>query len=99
MKTKEVQENPVVKVGVSRQVVIPKKLYDSLGIAPGDFIEFQRSKRGEIIMKPKRLVDIDAEIEKRLALAEEDVKAGRLIGPFDTAEEAVDYLHSQLPKE
>jgi AbrB family looped-hinge helix DNA binding protein len=30
---------PTVKLGRSRQIVIPKKLYDVLGLAPGDYLE------------------------------------------------------------
>ena len=32
---------PAVKIGVSRQVVIPKKIHDKLGLAPGDYLEVE----------------------------------------------------------
>lgn len=45
-----------VKIGVSRQVVIPKRIHDQLGLAPGDFLEVKVDK-GTIILTPKTLVD------------------------------------------
>ncbi len=30
---------PAVKIGASRQVVIPKRIYDQLGLTPGDYLE------------------------------------------------------------
>ena len=71
-----------VKVGVSRQVAIPKKLHDQLGLSPGDYLEIE--VRGtQIILTPKEFVD------KRLAEAEEDIQNGRVHGPYSTAAEAV----------
>jgi AbrB family looped-hinge helix DNA binding protein len=47
---------PAVKIGASRQVVIPKRLYDELGLAPGDYLEVELS-RGKLTFTPKTLVD------------------------------------------
>jgi AbrB family looped-hinge helix DNA binding protein len=76
-----------VKIGASRQVAIPKKLHDELGLSPGDYLEVERHGDG-IIMTPKSLV------EKRLAEALDDVKGGRMGGPHDTVEELIRALHS-----
>ena len=75
-----------VKVGTSRQVVIPKKLYIELGLSPGDYLEVElREKR--LVLTPKMLVD------KRLAEALEDVRHGRVSRAFDSAEELIADLH------
>lgn len=71
-----------VKVGISRQVVIPKKLYDQLGLTPGDYLEVER-EGDRIILTPKTL------IEKRLAESFEDFRKGRIHGPFDSAQAAI----------
>jgi AbrB family looped-hinge helix DNA binding protein len=84
---------PTVKLGTSRQIVIPKKLYDELGLTPGDYIEVER-QGSKLVLTPKELVEKHPEIDRRLAEAEEDVKAGRLSGPFKTANEAVQALRS-----
>lgn len=76
-----------VKVGVSRQVVIPKKLYDELGLTPGDYLDVERDGE-KLILTPKTL------IEKRLAESFDDYKKGRVYGPFDSAEEAIKSLRS-----
>ena len=67
-----------VKVGVSRQVAIPKKLHDQLGLSPGDYLEIE-VRDNQLILTPKELVD------KRLAEAEEDIRKGRVHGPYSTA--------------
>ncbi len=75
-----------VKVGTSRQVAIPKKLHDELGLSPGDYLEVER-RGNQLILTPKSLV------EKRLAEALDDVKQGRVGGPYDSVEELISSLH------
>jgi AbrB family looped-hinge helix DNA binding protein len=85
---------PTVKLGRSRQIVIPKKLYDALGLAPGDYLEVELYKDNRLLVTPKELVDKHPEIDQRLAKAEEDMKAGRVSGPFTTAEELRRHLNA-----
>lgn len=47
---------PAVKIGASRQVVIPKRIYDQLGLAPGDYLEVEL-RDGRLTFTPKTLVD------------------------------------------
>jgi AbrB family looped-hinge helix DNA binding protein len=85
---------PTVKLGVSRQIVIPKKLYDELGLEAGDYLEVELYEGGKLLVTPKELVDRHPEVDKRLAEAEADVHAGRVHGPFKNAQEAVKALRS-----
>jgi AbrB family looped-hinge helix DNA binding protein len=77
MKTPSIQRRPLiaVKIGVSRQVVIPKKIHDHLGLAPGDYLEVAL-EGDRVVLTPKALV------EKRLAEGLEDIRVGRVRGPF-----------------
>jgi len=84
-----------VKVGVSRQVVIPKKIHDKLGLAPGDYLEVE-VERGKVVMTPR--TPVDKQLERRLAEGIEDFRAGRSHGPFDSAKEAVRYLHTEVKR-
>ena len=94
MKTQFKQEKkvamPIVKIGVSRQVVIPKKLYERLGLVPGDYLEVELED-DRLVLTPKMLV------EKRLAEGLKDVKQGRVVGPFKTARSAMKALKAQKP--
>lgn len=47
-----------VKLGASRQVMIPKKIYEQAGLTPGDFLEVEYQD-GKIIFTPKVLIDKD----------------------------------------
>lgn len=97
MKTQVKQKRvslPVVKLGASRQIVIPKKIYDALGLLAGSYFEVQIHKFHQLLITPKELVDRHPEIDQRLAEAEEDVKAGRVSGPFKTVAEFTRYLHA-----
>lgn len=76
----------VVKIGASRQVIIPKKIHDRLGLKPGDYLEVEL-KDDKVVLIPKALV------EKRLAQALEDVKRGRIHGPFSSVKEMLGSLH------
>jgi AbrB family looped-hinge helix DNA binding protein len=92
---------PISKLGQRRQVVIPKQIWDELGLETGDYVEVQRVK-GRVVITPKKLVDRDAAltpaqravIDARLAEAEEDLKAGRVSGPFTTVDELKRHLHT-----
>jgi AbrB family looped-hinge helix DNA binding protein len=93
---------PISKLGQRRQVVIPKDICDELGLQEGDFVEVT-STEGKVIIKPKKVVDADevltpaqrAVIDKRLAEAEEDVKARRVSGPFATVDQLKQHLDAQ----
>ena len=91
MKTRAAYKSTsTVKLGVSRQVVIPKKLHDRLGLKPGDYLEVEE-RQGKVVMTPKALVDrrVQAAFDESM----EDFKSGRYSGPFDTADEAIESLH------
>jgi AbrB family looped-hinge helix DNA binding protein len=45
-----------VKIGVSRQIVIPKKVYDRLRLTPGDYLEVEL-EGDKLILTPKELVE------------------------------------------
>ncbi len=78
---------PVARVGASRQVAIPKKLHDELGLATGDYIEFER-KGNQLVLTPKEF------IEKHLAEGLEDLRKGRVYGPFASVKDMLTSLHS-----
>jgi AbrB family looped-hinge helix DNA binding protein len=90
MKPQAYKPTATVKLGVSRQVVIPKKLHDRLGLKPGDYLEVEE-QQGKVVMTPKALVD--KRVQAAFAESMEDFKSGRYSGPFDTAEEATASLH------
>lgn len=84
---------PIVKIGVSRQVVIPKKIHDELGLAPGDYLGVER-RDNKVVMTPK--ISVDRMLARRLAEGLRDIRRGRGIGPFDNAEEAIRALHAAV---
>lgn len=94
---------PIGKIGQRRQVVIPKHIFDALQLRTGDFVEVRRVQ-GTVVIKPKKLVDADQEltprqrriIDRRLALAEQDVKMGRMSGPFGNVAELKRHLHAAV---
>ena len=85
--TRHASLKSVVKLGTSRQVIIPKKIHDRLGLAPGDYLEVEL-REDKVVLTPKALV------EKRLAEALEDVKRGRVHGPFRSAKEMISSLRA-----
>lgn len=76
----------VVKIGASRQVVIPKKIHQKLGLAAGDYLEVEE-KKGKVVFTPKTLVD--KRTAKEIAEGLEDIKKGRVHGPFTSAKDLV----------
>ena len=80
----------MVKLGVSRQVVIPKELRDRLGLKPGDYLEVEE-QQGNLVMTPMTL--IDGRVHEAFRESMKDFKSGKFSGPFDTAEQATASLH------
>ncbi len=70
-----------------RQVAIPKVLFEALNMGVGDYLEAE-IKKGQLVYTPKSLVDRD------IAEALEDIRAGRTMGPFNSADEAIKALKS-----
>jgi AbrB family looped-hinge helix DNA binding protein len=70
---------PISKLGRRRQVVIPKEICDELGLHEGDFVEVT-STEGQVIIKPKKLVDADdvltPEEEELVRTGEAQLKKG-----------------------
>ena len=79
---KDKKESYIAKIGTSRQVAIPKKIYDRLNLDAGDYVEIVAEK-GRLIFTPKVF------IEKRIAEGLKDIKEGRTIGPFSNVKDAV----------
>ena len=85
------------KITRNFQVSIPKAIRDQLHLEEGDLLEVAE-RDGQIVMIPKRLIDADQawfwtpEWQKGEREADEDIKAGRLSGPFKTIDELKKHL-------
>ena len=80
-----------VKVGPKFQLVIPKPLRTAVNLKIGDLLKVEL--RGDsILLTPMTCVERD------LAAAEADVKAGRVYGPFSSARAAVRSLRREAKK-
>lgn len=57
---------PLVKITRSRQVTIPKKLFEELGLRRGDYLEVDR-ENDQLVMRPKTMIDREkAKTKKRI---------------------------------
>src|SRR3989344_746846 len=84
---------PLVKVMQRRQVVIPKELFEELGLMEGDYLEAELSK-GKIVYTPKQIVNRDnwywsKDGQATISASLKAAANGKLIGPFETAEEVM----------
>jgi len=75
----------LVKVKEKYQVTLPAEVRRKIGLSVGDLLEVEITGE-KITLTPKSVVD------RELALAIEDYEKGQFIGPFDTAETAIDAL-------
>ena len=96
---------PIGKIGQRRQVVIPKDICEDLGLVAGDYVEVQQVKN-TVVIKPKKVVDANevltpaqkASIDARLAEGMEDIRQGRVHGPFTSVEALRASLHERTQK-
>jgi AbrB family looped-hinge helix DNA binding protein len=98
----------LVKIQRKGQVTLPMRLRSAVGVAEGDLVEAS-VQRGKIVLTPKmtihrsKLPTADREytlaqrriIDRELAKGLDDIKAGRVHGPF-TAGQATRFIKSEL---
>lgn len=68
----------IITIKNKYQIVIPAKVRKEAGLHVGDFLEAGFEK-GKITLTPKLLID------RAIVRGLEDVKTGKIYGPFDTA--------------
>ncbi len=82
----------MAKITRNFQVSIPKEVRERLHLAEGDLVEVQE-RDGEIVMVPKKLIDAgqawfwSREWQEGEREVDEDIRAGRVRGPFKTVDE------------
>ena len=81
----------LVTVKSKYQVVIPANVRKATGIEVGDVLEAS-VKNGKVTFTPKTV------IEGELAEGLEDIRKGRVYGPFETADEMIESLKGKLVK-
>ena len=77
---------PFVTVKTKYQVTIPTSVRKAVRLSVGDILE-AKVEGGKITLSPKSMID------RELALALADVKAGRVSPRFSTAKKAIQWLH------
>ena len=73
----EIRSAPLVTAKTKYQVTLPTSIRRKADVSVGDILEAKVEGK-KITLTPKSLID------RELSLALEDVKAGRLSGPFDS---------------
>ena len=85
---------PRVKIGTRHQVTLPAETLKRLGLDAGEELEVVEHEK-MILLVPRKHIPKDQEWyytdawQQMMQEAFDDVKAGRVFGPFDTAEEAI----------
>ncbi len=82
---------PLVTVKTKYQVTLPTSVRKQAKLTVGDILEAKVEGK-KITLTPKSLVDRD------LALALEDVRKGRVVGPFNSAAELLADLHKRVAR-
>jgi AbrB family looped-hinge helix DNA binding protein len=79
------------------QITLPKKIRERFQLEEGDLLVIEACEDG-ILMKPRKLLDPTQawfwtkEWQEKERQAEEDIKAGRVSGPFKGVEELKKHL-------
>lgn len=90
---------PTVKLGSKRQITIPADTIKRFGLKPGEELELVESQK-TIVLVPRKHIPKDQqwyytdEWQKMMQEAFDDLKAGRMVGPFESVEEFINDLRS-----
>lgn len=85
-------DSAIVKVNQNFQVTIPAPIRKKCHIEEGDLVE-ARYIKGAVVLKPKILLDKLPEVElskkgeKMLQEALDDIKQGKVSGPYDNVDD------------
>lgn len=88
----ETQIKSATRIGPKHQITIPKDIFKTLNLEVGDFLE-AGIEDNSIVLVPKKLIPKDQawfwtkEWQKGEKEADEDIREGRLIGPFENVKE------------
>jgi len=80
------------RIGPKHQITIPKEIFEALNLEVGDFLE-AGIEDNTIVLVPKKLIPKDQawfwtkEWQKGEKEADDDIREGRLIGPFKSIKE------------
>ena len=93
----------LIKVQSKGQMTIPRRVRSAVGLADGDLVEVKAVGK-KIVITPQ-LVDDDeyspaqrCAIDARLAKSDEDIKHGRVHGPYDSHKGFVESLRQEMAK-
>ncbi len=81
----------LVTVKNKYQVVIPMRVREEAGIEIGDLLE-ARVEKGKVTLTPKSVID------RRIDEALEDIRKGRVYGPFKNDKEMIASLHANMKR-
>lgn len=90
---------PRVKGGSRRHITIPAETLKRLGLKPGEELELVESEK-MIVLVPRKHIPKDQQWyytdqwQRMMQEAFEDLKKGRIRGPFETVEELIKDLRS-----
>jgi AbrB family looped-hinge helix DNA binding protein len=83
-----------VKLSSRRQITIPHETLQRLGLSPGEELELVTSEK-TIVLVPRKHIPKDQAWyytdawQQMMQEAFDDLRHGRMVGPFDTVEEAI----------
>ena len=81
----------IVRVKTKYQVTLPTAVRERAGVNVGDALE-ATVEEGKITLTPKSIVD------RGIAEGLEDIRAGRVYGPFNSADDMLKSLHGNVKK-
>jgi AbrB family looped-hinge helix DNA binding protein len=83
---------PTLKLGAKRQIVLPKEITERLHLEPGEELEAYTTDKA-VVLVPRKHIPKDQrwyytdEWQQMMQEAFEDLKAGRMLGPFESVQE------------
>jgi AbrB family looped-hinge helix DNA binding protein len=97
--TKRREDMARVKLSSRRQITIPKETLERLGLSPGEELELVTSEK-TIVLVPRKHIPKDQEWyytdawQQMMQEAFDDLKKGKVAGPFESVDELINDLRS-----
>ena len=88
---------PTIKITSNGAITLPAKFRKALDLKVGDFVNAEIEK-GRIVIKPAKVIDAEdswfytREWQEGEAEVDREIENGKVVGPFDNVEDAIDEL-------
>lgn len=95
-----IKQETLIRIKKNFQITLPGNIRKKMKVCEGDYVNATIDDKGRVYIKPVKMIDPDQayywtkEWQQAEKEADDDIKNGRVSGPFKNAKEVIHHLNS-----